>query len=76
MYTERYTAIPENQPLLFCRTQLELSQLEREARSKLSPNDNGYRAARFADGIVEIVRRRHRHVAGCAKCLVAEALRQ
>jgi hypothetical protein len=71
--TEHHTAATENQ-ILFCQTSLELAQLEQRARAKLSLRDNGYRAAKFADGIVEIVRRRHRHVAGCPKCLVAEAL--
>jgi hypothetical protein len=75
VYTEHHTATTQNQEhLLFCQTSLELEQLEQDARAKLSPRDNGYRAAKFADGIVEIVRRRHRHVARCPRCLVAEAL--
>ena len=75
MYTDHSTTTFENQQhLLFCQTREELTQLEREARAKLSPSDNGYRAARFADGIVEIVRRRHRHAVGCSRCLVFEAL--
>ncbi len=75
MYTEHHTTTTQNQQhLLFCQTSLELAQLERAARAKLSLRDNGYRAAKFADGIVEIVRRRHRHMAHCPRCLVAEAL--
>jgi hypothetical protein len=75
VYTEHHTAAIQNQHhLLFCQTSLELAQLELAARAKLSPRDNGFRAARFADGIVEIVRRRHRHASRCPRCLVAEAL--
>lgn len=74
-YTEHHTASIQNQQhILFCQASLQLEQLEREARAKLLPRDNGYRAARFADGIVALVRRRHLHVASCPKCLVAEAL--
>ena len=59
---------------LFCQTNLELAELEIEARAKLSLRGNDPRAARIADGIVALVRHRHRHVASCPKCLVAEAL--
>jgi hypothetical protein len=75
VHTEHHIATTQNQQhLLFCQTSLELEQLEREARARLSPQDNGHRAAKFADGIVAIVRRKHSHVIRCPKCLIAEAL--
>jgi hypothetical protein len=75
VHTEHHIATTQNQQhLLFCQTSLELEQLEREARARLSPQDNGHRAVKFADRVVEIVRRRHHHAARCSRCLVREAL--
>jgi hypothetical protein len=72
--TENRTPSLEKQHLLFCQTSQDLTRLEREARSKLAPLGNGYRAVQVADRVVEIVKRRHHHAARCEKCLVAEAL--
>lgn len=72
--TENRTPTLEKQYLLFCQTSQDLTRLEREARSKLAPLGNGYRAVQFADRVVEIVKRRHHHAARCEKCLVSEAL--
>jgi hypothetical protein len=58
----------------FCETTLNLVEREARARKELRPGDNGARAASFANGILKLVKRRHKHISRCPKCLVAESL--
>lgn len=58
----------------FCDVTLGLVEREARARKELRPGDNSLRAASFANTILTLVKRRHRHISHCAKCLVAESL--
>jgi hypothetical protein len=58
----------------FCSRTLFLVTREAELRKKLRPGDNSHRAAQLANDVLHLVRARHRHLAHCAACLVAEVL--
>jgi hypothetical protein len=65
---------PQDRIVEFCPIALELAQREADARRKLVPGDNSRRAVWFANEILTLVRRRHRHVGHCPACLAAEVL--
>ena len=68
------TLSPKTQLLNFCPETQELSRREVEARKKLRPGDDSWRAIHFAQDILQLVKRKHRHIGGCTVCLVAESL--
>jgi hypothetical protein len=65
---------PDHEGFLFCATAADLDRRVIAARSSLGENDTVRRNVSCASGIVELLRRKHRHAQSCPACLVAEAL--
>lgn len=57
-----------------CPTAAELDYLECAARNLLRMDDTARRSAASVRAVVAVARKKHKHAAGCDRCLIAEAL--